>query len=227
MPALNVRKTLTDPTPLYAAVGVADLAVSSAKTASDEAVERVNARFSDVTGRVNGLRAELEPKTVSTKVQGFAKDTVAQVRAVPAGLAERGQSLSTQAEKSYTDFSKRGEKVVTDLRKQQDKATQQLVAQGKDAVDNARKAADDTQARARRTVLLGRKEAASVVADAADKVEDLAGQVEAEAKTEVRSTAQRTRKAPAKKAVKKAPAKKAPAAQKPAAQKPAAPKADA
>lgn len=190
----SIRKTLTDPTPFYAAVGFVDKAVDQVRSVSDDATEKAA-----------DLAAELKPELLRDRAQDLPKQ-----------VEKQGKAAFAQAEQSYTGLSKRGAGVVAELRKQREAQTQELVNQGKATAASARKVAEDAQAFATKSVLTGRKEAAKQVAAAAGTVENAADKLGDEARTEVRSTASRAgRTAPkqtaAKKTAKKRPARKAPA----------------
>lgn len=137
--------------------------------ATDLAVET----FRGYTTQISALGAELEPK----KVQ-------ARVKAAPA-----------EVQGYYSDLTKRGEDLVTRVRKQ--KATQDLLGQaeatvalGKGFVTTVRKAVNDVEASAKRTLTIGRKEAVKAAEAVADSV-DVDVDVE-EAKKAVSGSAKRT-----------------------------------
>jgi heparin binding hemagglutinin HbhA len=135
-----------DPTPLYAVVGVTDLAV-----------ERVRAAAR------NANQAQLEAQKALT---GFDPRSTAQevpTRAVAAAL-----TVASRAESQYEELAKRGKNLYERVRTQ--RSTQDLLNQAgntlsrtKGAVTTARKAADDTASAVRGTLNIGRREAAGVV----------------------------------------------------------------
>ncbi|WP_392424321.1 hypothetical protein [Barrientosiimonas humi] len=201
----NLKKSLTDPTPFYAAVGAADLAVARVVAVSDEAGKRAAE-----------LRAQLKPQALAGKAQQAANETVEQVQALPKQLETQRKATVAQAEESYVGLSKRGADVVAALWNQEQ--TQQVVGQGKATVAGVRKAAEDGQDLATKAVLAGRKEAAKQVEAVADSAQSAAGKFGAEAgklgdeaRTEVRSSAARYGAVDAKPAKPAKPAKKAPA----------------
>ncbi|WP_431843538.1 hypothetical protein [Calidifontibacter indicus] len=227
----DIKKSLTDATPLYAAVGAADTVYTTVR-------DRALTAYSDADARVQSLRAELKPSAVQAKLTKRVADVRDQVEAIPATATKRIDEASIEANDQYFAYAKRGEKVVKSLRKQVDgleatarkqvtDAQKTALKQVTDAQKTARKQVTDAQKTVVSTVAAGRKDAAKVVADAA-------GKVEAEARTQVRSSAAKegAAKRPARKTVaKKATAKKAPAtkasATKPASTTAAAPKTDA
>ncbi len=133
----DIRRTVTDNSAVYVAVGVTDLAVEKVRDARDRAAAaRVHFSVADLTelpGRVAG-----------------------QAQQVPTLAFNRTLEIAGKAQESYDDLAERGEKLVKRLRTQ--KSTQDLLAQagttvrlGKGAVTTARKAAAETQRAARAT----------------------------------------------------------------------------
>lgn len=184
----DIRKTVTDTTPVYAAVGLTDLAVEKVRTARAKAV---------------GVRLDLDPAALQAKAQARVVEVTEQAQArvaevteqaqeLPALALNRGLVLASRAAESYETFAARGEKVVKRVRTQ--KSTQDLIAQaeatfalGKGAVTTVRKSATDIQRSAKATLTTSRKEAA-VASDS------IAGEA-TEAATTVKKSAARTRTA--------------------------------
>ncbi|MGN6634240.1 MAG: hypothetical protein ACTHJ6_02090 [Oryzihumus sp.] len=138
----DLRKTVTDTTPVYAVVGATDLAVEKVREARTRAA---------------ALRAELDV----TAVQGKAVETA---QHVPALALNRTLEIAGKAQESYDTLAERGQKLVTRIRGQ--KATQDLLAQagttlalGKGAVTTIRNAATDTERAVKATLTTGRREA--------------------------------------------------------------------
>lgn len=73
----DLRKTFTDPTPLYFAAGTADLAVRQARKVP-ALIEQIAA---EAPGRIDAVR-NTDPKAVQEKVTGQAKEAQATVQAV-------------------------------------------------------------------------------------------------------------------------------------------------
>ncbi len=176
-----IRKTVTDTTPVFAAVGLTDIAVEKVRDA------RVKAA---------AVRIDLDPSTLQTRAQARLTEVAEQAQELPALALNRTLVLAGKAQESYELAAARGEKLVKRVRTQ--KSTKDLVTQaeatlalGKGAVTTVRKSATDIQRSAKATLTTGRKEAA-VAADAiADSVVDEATQ----ATTAVRQSATRTRTA--------------------------------
>jgi len=194
----ELKKTVTDATPVYAVVGVTDLAAEKLRAARTQARTQAAAAGKTITA--------VTPKTVQKQVQD-----------VPAVVLERSLELAGKAQGQYDAFAARGEELVKKIRTQ--KPTQDLVAQaeqtvaiGKGAVTTVRKAVSDTQASAKATITTGRHQAvrvAGVVNDvvsreakdaaiAADVVADTAQDAVAKTATpakRTRTTAQKGAKA--------------------------------
>jgi heparin binding hemagglutinin HbhA len=143
-----------DPTPLYAVVGVTDLAVERVRAAVRSAAQ----------AQVEAQKAlsEIDPKTAAQEVP---------TRAVAAAL-----TFASRAEAQYEELAKRGKSLYERVRTQQ--STQDLLTQAgstvsrtRGAVTTARKAADDTATAVRGTLNVGRRQAAEV----AESTETAAG----------------------------------------------------
>lgn len=174
----STKTTATKPSsPLFAVVGVTDLAVERAR----------EARL-----RADQVRAELAP----TAVQKRAGVVLDDVLSLPTKALDQGVATLDQVAKGYEGLASRGEKLVTRIRNQ--KATQELVEQaevtlslGKGAVTTARKAVLDVRTSALATFTTGRHEAAHVA-------EVVVGTVREDAEvaaTDIQASAKRTRTA--------------------------------
>ncbi|HEY3534431.1 MAG TPA: hypothetical protein VGK60_02595 [Pedococcus sp.] len=182
----DIRKTVTDATPVLAAVGLTDLAVEKVR---------------DARVKATATRADLAPATVQAKVEARvnevgkqAKAALEQGKELPALALNRTLVLAGQAQESYEAFAQRGEKLVKRVRTQQ--STKDLVAQaeatfslGKGAVTTVRKSASEIQRSAKATLTTGRNETAA----AADAIVDSAVDEATEATTAVTAAAKRTR----------------------------------
>ena len=166
----EIRKSVTDTTPVYAAVGVTDLAIERLREA------RVRA-------------AAARPGLSVTAMQDRAVKGIEKVRGqalhLPAQVREQSVEVADKAQHTYTELAVRGENLVKRLRSQ--KATQDLLAQadstvslGRDAVTTVRKAALETRRAARATLTTSAKEAEVVLEAVASSVRD-----EAESTSEV------------------------------------------
>ena len=181
----DIRKTVTDTTPVFAAVGLADLAVEKVRDA------RVKA-----TVKATGVRVDLDPAALQTKAQVRVTEAAEQAQELPALALNRSLELAGKAQETYETVAARGEKLVKRVRTQ--KSTKDLLAQaeatfalGKGAVTTVRKSATDIQRSAKATLTTGRKEAAV----AADAIADSIVVEATEAGTAVKQSATRTRTA--------------------------------
>jgi hypothetical protein len=148
----DFRKTVTDTTPVYAAVGVTDLAVELLR---------------DASSRAAALRVDLDVTALQGKAVNLFGKAAEQAQQLPA--AARTQTLEAfgKARETYSELAVRGENLVNRIRNQ--KSTQDMLAQagstlnlGKGAVTTVRKAALDTQRAAKLTLATGRREAGSL-----------------------------------------------------------------
>ncbi len=145
----DLRKTVTDATPVLALVGATDLVVEKVRNARGQAAQ---------------VRAELAAVDLDVKsLQGKAQQ-------VPTLAVSKSIELVGKAEEAYGDLAARGGKLVDRVARQ--KATQDLLAQGKvtlsrgkAAVTTARKVADDTRTAAKSTLTVAKRESGDVVAD--------------------------------------------------------------
>lgn len=171
----NIRKTVTETKPVFAAVGVTDLAVEKVRAARDRAL----AARADLD--VSALQDKAIDK--ATKLQGKAMDkaTLLQDKAIKRAekLAEQAQHVPSlalnqtlevagKAQETYAELAVRGHKLVKRIRSQ--KSTQDLLAQagstvslGKGAVTTVHKAAVDAERVAKATLTSGRHEAEVVI----------------------------------------------------------------
>ena len=181
----DIKKTVTDATPVYAVVGV-----------TDAAAEKLRAARTQASAATRTITA-VNPKAVQKQVQD-----------VPAVVLERSLELAGKAQHQYDAFAARGEDLVKKIRTQ--KSTQDLVAQaeqtvalGKGAVTTVRKAVSETQASAKATITTGRHQAvrvAGVVNDVvsrevkdADAAADVIADATREAVAKTATPAKRTR----------------------------------
>jgi hypothetical protein len=188
----DIRKTVTDTTPVYAAVGLTDLAVEKVR---------------DARVKATTVRAEIEPAKLQAKAVSQAKEqakvvrtqagtVVEQAQELPALALNRSLELAGKAQESYESFALRGEKLVKRVRTQ--KSTKDLLAQaeatfalGKGAVTTVRKSATDIQRSAKATLTTGRREAVAAV----DTIAGSVVEETAEATATVKDSAARTRTA--------------------------------
>ncbi|WP_393059546.1 hypothetical protein [Streptomyces sp. LN549] len=190
----DLRKTLTDPTPLYFAAGTADLAVQQARKVP-ALIEQLRAEAPE---RIEAVR-NTDPKAVQEKVTGQAKEAQATL-----------QAKVTEVIGAFdTDLKKLGESA-------QDLALRGVGVAAEYAV-RARETYEKVAERGEQTVRTWRGETAEEIVEIAVVVEP-----RKESKPETVKDAPKTAAKPAPRTVKAeakpAPAKKAPA-RKPAAKK--------
>jgi len=189
----DIRKNVIDTTPVFAAVGLTDLAVEKVREARTRATARTSALRAE-------LAADLDPAVIQTRAQSRVLGVAEQAQELPALALNRSLELAGKAQESYETVAARGEKLVKRVRTQ--KATKDLIAQaettvalGKGAVTTVRKSATDIQRSAKATLTTGRKEAV-VAADAiAESVVDeatVAGTAVKQSATRTRTAAKRT-----------------------------------
>jgi len=166
----DIRKTVTDTTPVYAALGITDLAVE---------------RLRDARARASAVRLDLDVSAMQDKVAKRFEKVTEHVQHLPEQVRNQGVEVAGKARQTYSELAVRGEKMVKRVRNQ--KSTKDLFAQagstvslGKGAVTTVRNAAHDTQRAARVTFATGRREAGSVAASVQEDVK-AAGHVTAQA----------------------------------------------
>jgi heparin binding hemagglutinin HbhA len=150
----DIRKTVTDTTPVYAALGATDLAVE---------------RLRDARTRAAAVYVDLDVSAMQGRAVKRFEQVTEQVQQIPAQVRNQTVEVAGKARETYTGLAVRGEKLVKRVRNQ--KSTKDLFAQaggtvslGKGAVTTVRKAAHDTQRAAVVTLATGRREAGSVAA---------------------------------------------------------------
>jgi heparin binding hemagglutinin HbhA len=147
----DLRTTLAEATPVYAAVGVADLIAEKLRSARAQGSTAAD----DVRGQIEQIDLT---------------DIPARAQQLPTLAVSKGLELAGKAEETYGDLAARGEKLVDRISSQ--RATQDLIAQGKvtvsrgkAAVTTVRKAAVDTRTAAKATLTVAEREGGDVAAD--------------------------------------------------------------
>jgi hypothetical protein len=167
----DIRKTVSESTPILALVGATDAAVrqvqyvvSNASTIQSEVEARVGKLQEDVEKAVTGFDAKQLQAKFAERLDPKALQAAAQQ--VPALAFARALDVAGRAEAGYESLAERGKVVVERVRSQ--KATQDLIKQGKvtlsrtkAAVTTARKAVDETANAALGVVKAGRNETAA------------------------------------------------------------------
>jgi len=140
----DIRKTVTDTTPVYAAVGATDLAVEKVRHARARAIA-AGAEFHVTTLQDKAAKRAEKVVDQAHQVAERAEKVAEQAQQIPALALNQTLEAAGKAHATYTELAIRGEKLVTRLRNQ--KATKDLLAQagtslsfGKGAVTTVRKA---------------------------------------------------------------------------------------
>jgi hypothetical protein len=218
----EIRKTVTESTPVLAVVGATDVVVERVRTTASTAAtraEQVQAGLEDalttyqvelrkglevaqteVGKTIAAYQIGLDPQRVQTKVVEAVQSVPTVVQQVPALAVSRALEVAGQVETGYAGLAERGKQLVERVRRQ--KPTQELVEQGKAtltrtraAVTTARKAVDDTTAAARSAVAVGRREAGETAVAVEQTVEASVAkteQVVAQRTSGTRAAAKRT-----------------------------------
>jgi heparin binding hemagglutinin HbhA len=154
----DIRKTVIDTTPVYAAVGVTDLAVEKVRDARDRAVA-VRAEF-----HVSALqgRAAKRAEQVAEQAQHIPAIALSQTLEAAGKAHTSYTEAAGRAQATYTELAVRGEKLVKRIRA--DKATNDLLAQagstvalGKSAVTTIRKSGAAVRLAPKRTAPVAKK----------------------------------------------------------------------
>lgn len=171
----EIRSSVADSTPVYAAVGATDLAVEKLREAGD----RAKVQRDRLVQQRAELAQELKLSQLQAKAgQAFSKELHKQVarvtklaeqaQHVPAIARDRGVAIAGESQETYTELVERGEQLVKRIRTQ--KATKDLLAQaentvalGKGYVTSVRKAIAELERSAKATVTLTRKQVAETV----------------------------------------------------------------
>jgi heparin binding hemagglutinin HbhA len=164
-----------DPTPLFAVVGVTDLAVERVRAAAATASAmqaQFEARVTAVQADVEKRVTEFDPRTLQAQVQDVPN------KAAAFALTAASRAIA-EAETTYEGLAARGKNLVDRVRSQA--ATQDFVSQanstlsrGKAAVTVARKAADDTTSALLGTITTTKRETTKFVDETEESAEDAA-----------------------------------------------------
>jgi hypothetical protein len=179
----EIRKTVTDTTPVYAAVGVTDLAIE---------------RLREARARAAAARPDLSVVAMQDRAVKRIEKVSAQALHLPGQVRDQSFEATEKAQHTYAELAVRGEKLVKRLRSQ--KATSDLLAQagstvslGKGAVTTVRKAAVDTRRAAKATLTTSGQESEGVIEAVTSSVKG-----EAETTTDVAREAAKAARASAK-----------------------------
>lgn len=118
--------TTTASKPLFAVVGVADLALEQVKEVPSGLTAQVTTQVTKVSARL-------------ADVPGQVKTLPSQVKTLRGDVETRVEQANKRATDLYTQLTLRGERLVTQIRRQP--ATEAAIAEGKEAVRKAEAAA--------------------------------------------------------------------------------------
>lgn len=148
----DLRKSVTKNTPVYAVVGVTDLAVEKVREAQQRASE---------------TRIRVNVKALPTALQGKAQEAQVRAQQLPTEALTKALEAAGRAEETYEDLSARGKKLVDRIARQA--STQELLNQGKltisrskAVVTTVRRGSKDTQTAAKAAVTTARRDVAEV-----------------------------------------------------------------
>jgi heparin binding hemagglutinin HbhA len=176
--------------PLYAGVGVGDIAVGFVREYVTDVQKKFAGVQKDVQTRIGSL--DLEPKAlrdqavtvVSARVDALSKDAKARRNAIEARVAELqadAQAIPATVSGTYADLAKRGETLVERIRKQQ--STQQTVT-----------AAKTTTAKAKTTKTQAKKASSTTAKKTAKKASTTAKKTSTAPKSSAKATATAAKK---------------------------------
>ena len=144
-----------DPTPFYAVVGAANIAIDTVRTAGEQLeVARRQAKGVDLRKgakkEANQLQKDLQKRIVDLQnrtaelqklATTYAERFVTQAQDLPARVLNEGLVIASNAKDQYDAAAARGEKVVTDLRAQGERTAFDLSERGTATVTRGRRVA--------------------------------------------------------------------------------------
>lgn len=151
----DIRKNVTKNRPVYAVVGVTDLAVEKVREAQQ---------------RASTARSRIDVKALPTVLQDKAQEAQERAQHLPTEALTKALEAAGRAEERYVDLSARGKKLVDRITNQA--STKELlnqgkltVSRGKSVVTSVRRGSKDTKTAAKAAVTTARRETAEVVDD--------------------------------------------------------------
>jgi heparin binding hemagglutinin HbhA len=176
--------------PLYAGVGVTDLAVAAVRDYVADVQKKLGDVQKDVQARITGF--EFEPKAlrdqavtvVSARVDALSKDAKTRRAAIEARVAElQADALAIPATvtDTYADLAKRGETLVERIRKQQ-------------STQDAKASATTATAKAKTTRTQAKKAGSTTAKKTAKKASTTARKTSAAPKSSAKATATAAKK---------------------------------
>ena len=176
--------------PLYAGVGVTDLAVAAVRDYVADVQKKFDGVQKDVQARITSF--EFEPKAlrdqavtvVSARVDALSKDAKARRAAVEARVAELqadAMAIPTTVTGTYAELAKRGETLVERIRKQQ-------------STKDAKASAATTSAKAKTTKTQAKKASSTTAKKTAKKASTTAKKTSTAPKSSAKATATAAKK---------------------------------
>lgn len=158
----DIESTLSDPTPLYAVVGIADVAAATIRSARAE----LGARAASLDPRSIGELARTRLVARVDAVQSDVKATPGQVKTLPSRAQSLLDDAVSGAISTYSGLAGRGKTLVTRVRKQEATAELQdrakaTTAKVKAAGTTAKKSAAATKTATKSATTTTRKSAAA------------------------------------------------------------------
>jgi hypothetical protein len=152
----KLPEVTVDPTPFYAVVGAANIAIDTVRAAGEQleaarqqakgvdvrkgAKKEADQLQKDLQKRIVDLQARtLELQKLATR---YADRFVAQAQDLPARVLNEGLVIASNAKDQYDAAAARGEKVVTDLRAQGERTAFDLAERGTATVTRGRHVAE-------------------------------------------------------------------------------------
>ena len=152
----KLPEVTVDPTPFYAVVGAANIAIDTVRAAGEQleaarrqakgvdvrkgAKKETDQLQKDLQKRIVDLQARtLELQKLATR---YADRFVAQAQDLPARVLNEGLVMASNAKDQYDAAAARGEKVVTDLRAQSERTAFDLAERGTATVTRGRHVAE-------------------------------------------------------------------------------------
>ncbi len=186
----EIRKSVSEASPVMAVVGATDLAVERVRKAAAEAGERSSELSTEWEGRVTKIQMDIE-KAVGSLDPDYLQQ-------VPAFAVSRALEVAGKVETGYESLAARGRRLLS--RVEGDKATQELVrqgkatlARGKAAATSASRSVESTVDSARATLTIGRQEVAETAGDVVEAVTEGAEATAEAVATEVTTGTKGTR----------------------------------
>jgi heparin binding hemagglutinin HbhA len=104
----DLRKTLSDPTPLYAVVGIADAAAASIRAQVDDALTGAIETYDGLAGRGRTLVRRVRRQEATGELRHQAKATATKAKAATTTSRKSAKSAATSTRKTAAAARKAG-----------------------------------------------------------------------------------------------------------------------